>query len=91
MMIAFFPLPVRAAASGRVDDGPHSGGYAPTRYLSPRRTPITLRATRTGALRGSVKVDAGGRGAASVMLPVEGSTVPATGEADGATAGSLLM
>jgi hypothetical protein len=82
---------VRAAVSGRAADACHSGGYAPTMYLSPRRTLIALRARRTGGLRRGDEVDVGGRVAAAVISAPEGASIPAAGDAGGAIAGSLCM
>jgi hypothetical protein len=93
----FAPLAVvavaslRAAVSGRVDEACHPGGYAPTMYLSPRRTLIALRARRTGGLRRGDDVEVGEGLAAPVTWGLEGGSIPATGDAGGAIAGSLCM
>jgi hypothetical protein len=78
-------------ASPAVGEPAHSGGYAPAMYLSPRRTLIALRATRTGALRRGDDGDPGERVAASVTSGLGGGSISATGDAGGVIAGSLCM
>jgi hypothetical protein len=82
---------VRAAVSERVDEASHPGGYARTMYLSPRRTLIALRARRAGGLRRGDEVEVGNGLVTLVTWGLEGGSIPATGDAGGAIAGSLCM